>query len=68
MQTRKFWIILIEGNKIPTIGFHAHPTIGDAQEEAARLIRKEGKSAVIMESVLKGELESPHPPINWSGL
>ena len=68
METRKFWIVLIEGNKVPAMGFHAHYTLHDAEEEAARLIRKVGGSAVIMESIIKGEIKCPLPPISWSGL
>lgn len=66
MKTGKFWIVLVRGSEVPEIGFHAHATLQDAQEEAARLIRKERQSAVIMESILLGEIELY--PIKWSSL
>jgi len=68
MLNRKFWIVLVEGNKVPGIGFHAHYSLNDAKEEAERLIRKEGKPAVVLESILRGEVRCPEPPISWIGL
>ena len=68
MDNTRFWIVLMEGNRVPPGGFHAHYKLGDAEIEAARLIRKERRPIVIMEAIMKGELAEALPPIRWVGM
>ena len=68
MGWRKFWVVVVEGNRVPQAGFFAHYTLEGAQEEATRLIRKERKPVVIMEAIMEGKLEQPLPPVKWEGL
>ena len=68
-MTKKFWICLIEGRWIPQLGFFAHHSLEGAQEEASRLVRKEGKRVVIMEAIMEGTIDTePIPPIRWRAL
>jgi len=65
---KKFWIVLVEGKKIPADGFRPHYSPEDACKEAARLARKERCPVIVLEAIWCVEIESHEAPLKWTEL
>jgi hypothetical protein len=62
---RKFWMIIRADESTGENVTHQHYDFLEAEKEAERLCRKEGKPFYVLEMIGRVEPGLPFPPVSW---